>query len=71
MFGRKHKPKDIIKEAERIVNTHSYGICTMCNKNCIDDYCLPVEMFSQIIQEPDEKRLEILENIEYLFTDDV
>jgi hypothetical protein len=61
----------VVDEAEKIVNTHSYEICSLCDRNneC-ENYCLPVEMFVQIVDEPDElTRLRMVRNIEHLFTD--
>jgi hypothetical protein len=74
MFGkRKRKVTDIIKEAERIVNTHSYKICEMCQEDEKRDckcYCLPAEMFALLVDEKDrQSRLDMIENVEELFKD--
>lgn len=60
--------EDIIKEALKIANTHGYSICDQCSKKNCKTYCLPVEMFVQLTDEPDnDRKLEMLENISYLF----
>lgn len=74
MFGIfKRKQPDPVKMAEEIVNTHSYGICELCQKTEKRDckrYCLPAEMFALLVDEKDrEERLNMIENVEELFID--
>lgn len=70
---RSKKALDIIKQAEIIVNTHSYKICDMCQeaeKRDCKCYCLPAEMFALLVYEKDrEERLDMIEKVEELFID--
>ncbi len=66
-----------VKEINKIIEDYQnrdvkYGICDICNKqdSCNGEICLPVEMLSQLLDEQDQdKRLEMLDNVEYLFID--
>lgn len=64
---------DLLKRAQEIANTHEYKACNLCNKaseqSCTrKEYCLPVEMFVQLLQSEDQ--LEQLNNIKGLFSDE-
>lgn len=60
---------NIIIEAEKIINTHNYEICKLCEqasagkRNC-KEYCLPVEMFVELIEGNGD-----INNVKYLFKD--
>jgi hypothetical protein len=59
-----------LKQAYQIINTHNYSICKQCSKKNCKTYCLPVEMFIQILEQDEDTKLEYLDNISDLFTDE-
>lgn len=64
----------LLDDAIKIINTHNYPICKKCkkassHKRKCREYCLPVEMFVQLIKESDITILELIDNIRYLFQD--
>lgn len=61
---------DLIKEAEKIINSHSYPLCRYCGKRC-KTICLPAEMLVLISAEADPVvRLTMMENASHMLEED-